>query len=737
MILGMGRGSGRRAGAAVLARFFVAGLLAGAVPGVAPLAAQDDVPHDRVPQVGLALSGGSAKGLAHIGVLRALERAGVHVDVVTGTSMGSVVGGLYATGMSPDSIESIIAAVDWSSLLGDRTERGRRFLHQRRVDERAILTLPVEGGGVEVPAGAVAGSNITRLAEVATWRVATVRSFVDLPRRFAAVATDIETGEAVTMTSGVLSEAMRASVGIPGALEPFELDGRLLVDGAVVRNLPAADARALGADILICSDVSDVLAGREALASLVDVLDQVLTLSMRPSTVAQRELCDILIRPDIEGISRLAFDRFEEWIARGDGAAERHADELLDVASRRGEATLPLPPDFLGDSVRVSAIGVNGSASPRAERLVRDELGIAPGDHITPGELAYRLGDLDATGLFGLVRYRLDRSGDAVALTVHVQERPKDRFGVGLRYDDEQRAALLFTTTLHNLLRYGSVTRLDLRVGEETRAAISYLMHRGVTGRLEGGTSLGWSQGRLRLPGSIRSEASVETTSLSTTLGLVAARTTFVGGELLGEWTISDHPGFADVLLLSASALVDHESLDRLDFPRAGVDLNGRWEWGVTDLVAGEGFSVLTARGHAYIPLHRRVTADFGGFVGIARGFDLPAHRNLFVGGAHRSAIFGRTQPTFNGLAPEELVGSVAQIGRAGIRWAATSSVYVRAGIDVGGVRDDWRFPVQNPVEGWAVSVGASTIVGPVVLEWSKASTRSDGRLSVSVGRTF
>lgn len=717
----------RRAGALLLA----------ALVSTPPLGAQEPASGPDTLRVGLALSGGGAKGLAHIGVLRALERAGVHVDIVTGTSMGSVVGGLYATGMSPDSIESVVASVDWSIALADRTERRRRFLHQRRLDERAVLTLPVEGGGVALPAGAVEGSHITHLAERATWRVATVRSFADLPRQFAAVATDIETGEAVTMTGGVLSQVMRASIGIPGALEPFELDGRLLVDGAVVRNLPASDARAIGADVLVCSDVSDLLADRDDLASLVDVLDQVMTLSMRPSTIAQRELCDVLIRPDVQGISGLDFGRYTEWIERGDAAAQQHADELRDIARRRGRGALPAPPDVLGDSVRVARVAVEGATRPQAERLVRDELGIDPGDHVTADDLAYRLGDLDATGLFGLVRYRLDREGEAVALTVHVHEHPRNRFGIGLRYDDERRAALLFTTTLHNVLRYGSVTRLDLRVGEETRASVSYLRRRGVTGRLEGGSSLSWSQGTLRLPDPTRPEAGVDITALSTRIGLVAARSTVVGGELVGEWAVSDFPGFQDVVLLSASGILDHESLDRIDFPRAGVDFSGRWEWGVTDLVAGEEFSVLTARGRVFLPLHQRVTVDLGGFLGIARGPDLPVHRTFFVGGAHRSAVFDRTQPTLQGLASEELTGAVAQIGRAGVRLAVSSNLHLRLGLDIGGVADAWRFPVQDPVFGWALTLGSSTIVGPVVVEWGKATTVSGSRLTVSVGRRF
>lgn len=688
-------------------------------------------------RVGLALSGGGAKGLAHIGVLEVLEDAGIHVDVVTGTSMGSVVGGLYATGLDADSIRAIVSAVDWSLVLADRLERGRRFLHERRMDERAVLTLPVEGGAIGLPAGASVGSNITRLAEVATWPAATVRSFDALPRDFAAVATDIETGEAVALRGGVLSEVMRASIGIPGALEPMELNGRLLVDGAVVRNLPASDARALGADVLVCSDVSDDLVARDELGTLVDVLDQVVNLGMRESTMEQRELCDILVRPDVEGISGFAFDRFEDWIERGRSAAERHRAALVDVARRQGPATTPRLVDALDDSVRVVRVGVEGATRPDAERLVLDELDLEPGDRVTAEEMAYHLQELDATGLFGLVRYRLDREGDGVALTVRVEERAQNRLGVGLRYDDERRAALLFTTKAHNLLRYGSLTRLDLRVGEETRAAISYQVARGVTGPVEVGMELSWSQGSLRLPVPERTATGIELTRFSGLLGIVGARNTHIAVEGLGEWTTMDLSGTPDVLLTSVSAIVDHESLDRIDFPRIGAEIETRWEWGASDVPPGEDFSVLAGRGRVYLPVLWRTTLDLGGFVGVARGGGLPPHRHFLIGGAHASAIFHRTQPVFAGLEPGALAGTVAQVARVGLRWSARPNVHVRMGLDVGAVADDWRLPLPDRVYGWSVSAGLGTVVGPVVLQWAKASTRSGGRLSVSVGRAF
>ena len=690
-------------------------------------------------RVGVALSGGSAKGFAHVGVLRVLEAAGVRIDAVAGTSMGAVIGGLYASGLSVDSVAQVIATANWDVLLSDGAERDRRFLHQRRFDERAVLNLPVDGGGVSLAAGATNGSNVMRLAERATWPVATVRSFADLPRPFTAVATDIETGQAVPLTQGVLSEALRASVGIPGAFEPFELGGRLLVDGAVARNLPAADARALGVDFVICSDVSDLLAQREDLESIVDVIGQMLTLSMERSNEEQRGLCDIVIRPDTEGLSSRAWNEHEQWFARGAAAAELRRDDIRAVAAEQGPGRAPLRATIepLGDSVRVEFVQVEGATRVETLELVRAEIGVDEGEYVSADALSSRLSDLAATGLFGLARYRLDRVPGGVALIVHVEERPRDRVGVGLRYDDERRAALLFTTTIHNLVRYGSVSRFELRVGEETRIQLSYLRRHSVTGRVEGGTTLAWSQGTLLLGDSTRVETGIEITSLSTGLAFVFGRSTSLGVEVLGERTVSDDTELPDVLLASASLVLDHESLDQLDFPQSGIDATARWEYGVTDVQTGGNFTGGTAAGTAFLPLHERWTFELGGFAGAASGADLPTHRLFFVGGAHPSAIFAMSQPLFQGVPSEQLMGQAAQVGRLALRWRAPRGLHLRAGLDIGGAMPTWTFPMEDPIVGWALAAGVSTPLGPAVLQWARASDGFGDQLTVRVGRRF
>lgn len=694
-----------------------------------------DAPPERI---GLALSGGSAKGIAHVGVLRALERLGVPVDVVAGTSMGSVVGGLYSLGLPVDSVEAIIRGADWSTLIGDDVSRRRRFLEQRRLDERAILSVPLEDFRVTLPTGAIVGSNVIRLLEYVTWEASPVRDFGTLPRPFVALATDLETGEPVPLHGGVLSEALRASSGIPAFVEPLSVSGRLLVDGALSRNLPAADARGLGADFVICSDVSDPLGSAEDLRSLLDVFSQVTALSMLAATTEQRALCDVLIRPDVDGISPLAFEAIDDWVTRGDTAVAPHAARLRELAARTSvRRALNRPTQFLGDSVRLAAVDIEGSVDPRVIALVQSELDLEEGEHVDRNVVRDRLDDLDATGLFRLVRYRLDRAGESAILTVTVEERPRDRLGVGLRYDDEYRAALLFTAALHNLLGYGSVTRLDLRVGAETRIGATISRRRGVTGRLGLGLASHWSQGDLDLPAAGGARSGVELWTVSLSLGLAATRGTALSLALTTER--AGYPdGLDDVHLFSGSVVLDHETLDRIDYPRSGADIRGRAEWGVTSVTREGDFFLATVDARYYVPLHRRVTADIGAWVGHQSGEDLPPHRGFYLGGAHPSAVFTTTHGTFQGLPRQEHSGSAAQVARLGIRWQVSGSSYLRAGVDVGGVRRVWTFPMETPMTGWALTAGTETIVGPVELQLAKVwGDRHDSVLSVSVGRGF
>src|SRR5438046_661600 len=288
----------------------------------------------RAQRVGVALSGGAARGLAHIGVLKVLEEAGVPVDVITGTSMGSVVGGLYAVGYTAAQLDTIVRTEDWYRLLTDPVDRRDLAVDRKFTEDHYLLTLPIQRGGIKLPRSVVAGQRVSQLLTRLTWSAHAIRDFRALPIPFAAVATDLETSRAVVLDHGFLPDAIRASMALPSVFSPVDLGDTAVIDGGVVRNLPAQDARALGADVLICSDVTDPLEPRDSIVSLVDVLVQSVSFRVWDSEAEQRSKCDVLILPDVRAFSTFGFTRASEVIARGEVAAPRGAASAWGCATR-------------------------------------------------------------------------------------------------------------------------------------------------------------------------------------------------------------------------------------------------------------------------------------------------------------------------------------------------------------------------------------------------------------------
>src|SRR6267154_4430880 len=309
----------------------------------------------RAQKVGVALSGGAARGLAHIGVLKVLEEAGVPVDVITGTSMGSVVGGLYAVGYTAAQLDTIVRNEDWFRLLTDPVDRRDLAVDRKFAEDHYLITLPIHRGGIKLPRSVVPGQRISQLLTGLTWSAHSTRDFRALPIPFAAVATDLETSKAVVLDHGFLPDAIRASMALPSVFAPVELGDTAHIDGGVVRNLPAQDARALGADVLICSDVTDPLEPRDSIVSLVDVLVQSVSFRVWDSERAERGACDVLIVPDVRAFTSFSFGRAAELMARGEAAARAALPEIeAKVGRRRVPRRAPAPPP--PDSVLVTAV---------------------------------------------------------------------------------------------------------------------------------------------------------------------------------------------------------------------------------------------------------------------------------------------------------------------------------------------------------------------------------------------
>ncbi len=293
------------------------------------------------PKIGLVLGGGGAKGGAHVGVLEILKELRIPVDFIASTSIGAAIGRLYASGMSVPELKTLLESLDWQDLLSDRPPRHHQPFRLKSTDRRVPDRLEVgfNGGGFRFPTGIVTGHNVELTIRSATLPVAHIRSFEELPTPFVAVATDLVTGEMVVLEQGDLSTAMRASMSIPGAFSPVEVEGRVLVDGGLVRNLPVDVVRAMGAEVVIAVDLTPPLYDADELESAIEVSTQTFRISTLQNTVPQREALvpgrDVLFRPDVTDVPITEFRSLTATFVAGADVARSAGEDLAQWSQSR------------------------------------------------------------------------------------------------------------------------------------------------------------------------------------------------------------------------------------------------------------------------------------------------------------------------------------------------------------------------------------------------------------------
>ncbi len=432
-------------------------------------------------RLGLALSGGGARGFAHIGALRVLRENGIVPDFIAGTSMGSIVGGLYALGYSPDELEELIGRIDWQDIFKDDPDRRSLFFEQKRRSSRYVFDFVVRGFDVVLPSSISRGDKITNFFTVAT--LGAPKSFDSFPIPFRAVATDIVDGTEVILDGSrlTLAEAMRASMAIPGAIEPVDLDDQLLVDGMLVKNLPVDTVIGMGAERVIAIDISNPLKKKEDLDSIFAVADQAFSLQVVKSTMQQRELADIVVVPDLGDLTAADFERGAELIALGEQAVRQRIGEIRKLAGVAiGGTAVPLrrsPRTAPEQRLRIDAIELTGDADTRDLALLHS-IGIEPGDRLTSTELDEKIRNIFGGDFLDTVRVAAVAKPDGGhVLRLHVDKRQSNTVGVGIHYDDLYDIVGLANLSVNGLSGPRSVLSADVLVGGVLGGEISYLQY--------------------------------------------------------------------------------------------------------------------------------------------------------------------------------------------------------------------------------------------------------------------
>jgi len=727
-------------------------LLVAAFSAPRTIAAQSGPDSTAEVTVGLALSGGSAKGLAHIGVLRVLEERGVPVHVVTGTSMGAIVGGLHAIGFSPQRLEDVALEVDWDGLFGNLggPPEPPSFDNSRG---QHIITLPLTRSGPRLPSNLISGQAIFQLLARLTWPAHDVRDFRLLATPFAAVAVDFETGEAVRLDSGFLPQAIQASMALPSIFEPVKIGDRVFIDGGVTRNLPAQDAIDLGASVVICSDVSEPLLPADSIATALKAVSQAISFAGNRSNEEQRVLCDVVLRMQFERGAGMEFNRAAEWIALGDSVARANIAAIR-AAVRGSRPAVARQFSETPDSIAVRTVRVTSNDDRLKQKTVLASLKIDTPGWATAEMLDTALDRAYRGGRYRLIRYRpdsvpdRDETGPATTgervLTVYAERVDPAKFGFGFRYEGRYKASLLMSGIFHGVGNATSDVRIDLRLGQQFRFAGDYL-HRSKPGlalAAGGGIDVNRTPFDVFEEGQAVAELDFRTAAANGVAGFALGSRLVAALRVHGEYSrwrtaIAPEAGDTSVTFYTIGGAIRGNWYGTGYFPRSGAALLVKSEFASSTIGGGLTFSHHIVDAGAHIPVHSRVSILTRATAGAAFGDELPLNYVFTLGGASQYYILPDRQFQFFGLEMQELAGRAIQRFSLGLQTEPITNVFASVQWNTGTTYDEWDFDIEQYINGYAVTFGAETLLGAIALTLSERTFKEAPNVRIDFGSRF
>jgi NTE family protein len=438
------------------------------------------------PKIGLVLSGGGARGMAHIGILKAMEKAGLQPDYITGTSMGSIIGGLYAIGYTADELEQLLTGLDWDQVLTNRIGWDKISMEEKNWYGRFAIDVPTSQiFKPKLPSGVIEGERLQELLSSYTRRVHGVEDFSQFPIPFACVGTDIATGTPVVLSKGNLARSLRASMAIPAVFTPVLINDTLLVDGGLVRNFPVEEIKKMGADIVIGVFVSTELSNKSKLDNMVSILMQSTFVMSATDSEKQKKELDFYIQPDLTGFGAADFKYarkiVDQGLIMGDSCypyLKKLADSLNDIAPQ-----IVVKAPVVIDEYLVEDIVIKGNKKI-PQNLIKGKLKIKTGEKLTIKKMEDKITLLFGTGQFANVWYRLikrdpDKESSGYVMELEVKEATPARLKAAVHYDSENKAGINLNYTLRNVLLPNSRMAAELTLSEYPRVNVNYLKYVG------------------------------------------------------------------------------------------------------------------------------------------------------------------------------------------------------------------------------------------------------------------
>lgn len=427
-------------------------------------------------KIGLVLSGGGAKGFAHIGVLKVLEEAGVKIDYIAGTSMGAVIGGLYAVGYNAKQIDSIFHTTDFDKLVNDYIPRSSKNFYEKKNDALYAFSLPFNKFKIGLPIALSKGMYNYGMLDKLCYAVKDNNDFAKLNIPFLCIATNVETGQQIILDKGYLTQCLLASSSFPSLFSPVEIDNKILIDGGVSNNYPIDEVRKMGADIVIGVDVQDDLKDRNELKDATKILVQISNLQMIERMKIKSKITDIYINPDIENFSIMSFTNQAAIVKKGEEATFAIYEKLKPLATNYKKANYPIQ----NDSISIKNIIVNDLKN-YTRAYVLGKLGLKENEKTTHTKIQIGFNTLNATQNFSLINYKFTKNNDTQDdLILTLKENFNDEFvKFSLHFDNLYKSALLANYTHKNAFFKNDVISTDLILGDNFRYNLDYYIDNG------------------------------------------------------------------------------------------------------------------------------------------------------------------------------------------------------------------------------------------------------------------
>lgn len=720
---------------------------------------QEDI-HKKDLKVGVVLSGGGAKGFVHISVLKELEEAGVRVDFIGGTSMGAIIGALYASGYSANQLDSIVKTIDFSKIISNDLPRKYKPYYEKESGEKYALLLPVMNGKVGIPTAITEGQNVMNLLTRLTQHVNNIEDFNELPIPFLCIATDLESGKQKVFRNGFLPEVIKASGSFPTLLAPVEIDGRLYSDGGIVNNFPIEEVKAMGADIIIGVDIQDGLKDKSELNSAPTIINQIVGFQMYKTIEEKRKIADVLIRPVLGKLNVVSFNDVDKILKIGKEEAKKYAKEFNEIAKLQTKKTKKKINFHKVQKFHIKKIELEGNIN-YTRAYVLGNLNIKKKDTTSYNTLISSVNNLYATGNFESVQYKITSEIDGAIVAFKVKESPiSNYFQIGGHFDNLYKTGIIINGLTKHLLYKNDILSADFVLGDNIRYNLHYFIDNGfytsfgIKSRYNSFNSdVNFDEGNVNKINLVYEDFSNE----------IYFQTVFsrkfaigVGGEYkhlkaFTETISSIENGleakdvkklyFDNSDYLSLIAYLRIDTFDKKYFQKKGAFLNVdlKWYLGSSDLNNNfNTFSQLTGRLGLAHTFFDTLTFHFNSEAGITIGENENRVLDYNVGGYGENFI--NTFIPFYGYNFAELSSNAFLKSGLTMRYEFLHKNYFSATANFARVEEDLFNEgriFQNTFSGYMVGYGLDTFLGPIEINYSWSPDHTQNYWYFNVGYWF